>query len=149
MVAVVAERDIPKLDRALWRVPGGRSRRLADGHRSVEQFQHTLAPRQEAGQPGGEVGKGTQRGVKHRKVGEEGDQFPQRHLPTDHVATADIPHDQTPEAEDDLHSRGIGGVGVLDPQSPVAQVIAGLTEAVALPRFLCEGLHNADSRQHP
>ena len=44
---------------------------------------------------------------------------------------------------------GVGGVGLLHPVPPAAEVVAGSMEAVALPRLLGEGLHDADAREHP
>ena len=148
LVAVVAERHVLKTDRAADVLPGHRLLRLRDQGRRVEQFQHPLAAREKARQPGREVRERPQGRVEHRQVGEEGDQLAQRHLAADHVAAADIPDDQPAEPEDDLHRGGVGGVGVFDPLPPVPEVVAGGMEAVAFPRFLRESLHHADAGEH-
>ena len=148
LVAVVAERHVLKTDRAADVLPGHRLLRLRDQGRRVEQFQHPLAARKKARQPGGKVRQRPQGRVEHRQVGEEGNQLAERHLAADHVPPADIPDDQAAETEDDLHRGGIGGVGVFDPLPPMAEVVAGGMEAVAFPRFLRESLHHADAGEH-
>ena len=149
MVAVVPEGDIAEADCPARAVPGLRRGRLGDGHRRIEQFEDALASRQEAGQPGGEVRERPERGVEHRQVCQECDQLAEGHLPGDHVAAADIPDDQAAEPEHDLHRRGVGGIRVFHPQSPVGEMVACGAELLPLPRLLGEGLHHADAGEHP
>ena len=148
LVAVVAERHVLETDRPTDVLPGHRLLRLRDQGRRVEQFQHPLAARKKARQPGGKVRQRPQGRVEHRQVGEEGNQLAERHLAADHVPPTDIPDDQPAKPEDDLHRGGIGGVGVFDPLPPLAEVVAGGMEAVAFPRFLRESLHHADAGEH-
>ena len=116
--------------------------------RRVEQFEHALAAGEKVGEPGGELRERRQRRVEHGEVGEEGHQRTERHVAGEHIAAADVPDDQSAEAEDELHRRRERGRRVIDVHAAVAEVVADAVEAVVLAVFLGEGLHDANAGEH-
>ncbi len=148
LVPLVAEGHVLELDPSLdlrhvdWR------RGVGGFDRRVEEFEHALAAGEEVGQPGGELRQRGQRRVEHGQIGEEGHERPERHLAVEHLAPADVPHDEAAEAEDERHRRREGRGRVIDVHPALAQVAADAVEPRVLAVFLGKGLHHAHAREH-
>ena len=145
---LVAKRDVVKSDLAPDRVGPAFPLGLPGFHRGVEQFEHPVAACQKAGEPGRELRQGGERGVEHRQVGKKRHERAERHLPGEHIAPADIPHNQPPQAEDEGHDGRERGIRVVDPHAGVAERFTGALKPLGLPRFLGKRLDHADAREH-